>query len=45
MYSKVAEEEDNKTAERLQKDADGILIFVRPHVAVHTASTYKLKAS
>ncbi|KAI0287599.1 hypothetical protein BC826DRAFT_743776 [Russula brevipes] len=27
MYSKIAQEEDNKTAERWQKDADGILIF------------------
>jgi hypothetical protein len=28
MYRKMAEEEDNKMAERWQKDADGILIFV-----------------
>jgi Family of unknown function (DUF6535) len=28
VYSKAAEEEDNKTVERWQKDADGILIFV-----------------
>lgn len=28
IYSKNAEEEDNKTAERWQKDADGVLIFV-----------------
>ncbi|KAH9987827.1 hypothetical protein BJV77DRAFT_1070393 [Russula vinacea] len=27
VYSKAAEEEDNKTVERWQKDADGILIF------------------
>ncbi|KAF8476363.1 hypothetical protein DFH94DRAFT_109574 [Russula ochroleuca] len=27
MYSKTAEEEDNKMADRWQKDADGILIF------------------
>ncbi|KAI0253404.1 hypothetical protein BJV78DRAFT_1351773 [Lactifluus subvellereus] len=27
MYRKIAEEEDNKMAERWQKDADGILIF------------------
>ena len=32
MYSKIAEEEDNKVAERWQKDADGLLIFVSPHV-------------
>jgi hypothetical protein len=30
MYSKAAEEEDNKMVERWQKDADGILIFVTP---------------
>ena len=34
MYSKAAEEEDNKMAESWQKDADGILIFVSPHVGV-----------
>jgi hypothetical protein len=28
MYIKMAEEEDNKMADRWQKDADGILIFV-----------------
>jgi hypothetical protein len=30
MYRKMAEEEDKKVAERWQKDADGILIFVSP---------------
>jgi hypothetical protein len=30
MYSKAAEEEDNKMAESWQKDADGMLIFVSP---------------
>ena len=30
IYSKAAEEEDNKMVERWQKDADGILIFVSP---------------
>jgi hypothetical protein len=34
MYSKAAEEEDNNMAESWQKDADGILIFVSPHVGV-----------
>jgi hypothetical protein len=34
MYSKAADEEDNKMVERWQKDADGILIFVSPHVAI-----------
>ena len=33
MYSKAAEEEDNKMVERWQKDADGILIFVSPCVS------------
>jgi hypothetical protein len=28
MYSKLAEEDDNKMAERWQKDAEGIIIFV-----------------
>jgi hypothetical protein len=28
MYSKIGEEEDNQMAERWQKDADGIVIFV-----------------
>jgi len=32
MYSKAAEEEDNKMADQWQKDADGILIFVSPRV-------------
>ena len=30
IYSKAAEDEDNKVVERWQKDADGILIFVSP---------------
>ena len=33
MYSKAAEEVDNRMVERWQKDADGILIFVSPRVA------------
>jgi hypothetical protein len=37
IYSKAAEEEDNKMAERWQKDADGILIFVSPRIAVYVA--------
>ena len=28
MYSKIAEEDDNKTVERSQKQTDGVLIFV-----------------
>jgi len=37
MYSKIAEDEDNKTAGRWQREADGILIFVSPCVhSMHT---------
>jgi len=38
MYSKIAEEEDNKMAERWQKDAEGIIIFVCHEIAFHTAA-------
>ena len=31
MYSKVTQEEDNKMAERFQKAADGLLVFVSSH--------------
>ena len=34
MYSEIAEGEDNKMAKQWQKDAEGILIFVRPHVVI-----------
>ena len=34
LYSKIAEEEDNKMTDRWQKDADGILIFVSGLVAI-----------
>jgi hypothetical protein len=30
MYSKIAEEEDDKMIDRCHRDADGILIFVSP---------------
>ena len=36
MYSKIAEEEDNEMAERWQKDADGLLIFVS-RVGIHNS--------
>jgi hypothetical protein len=36
MYSKIAEEEDNKMVERWQKDAEGMIIFVRPPVPRHS---------
>ena len=38
IYSKAAEDEDNKMVERWQKDADGILIFVSCCVGIHTVS-------
>jgi hypothetical protein len=41
MYSKVAEEEDNKMVDRWQKDADGILIFVSPCIIIHTSLRLK----
>jgi len=34
IYYKAAEDEDNKMVERWQKDADGILFFVSPHVRI-----------
>jgi hypothetical protein len=34
IYSKAAEDEDNKMVERWQKDADGILIFVSLYVCI-----------
>ncbi len=34
IYSKAAEEEDNKMVEQWQKDAEGILIFVSPRVGI-----------
>jgi hypothetical protein len=34
IYSKAAEDEDNKMVERWQKDADGILIFVSLRVRI-----------
>ena len=37
IYSNTAEKEDNKMAERWQRDAQGILIFVSPHVAFRIA--------
>ena len=39
MYVKMAEEEDNKVADRWQKDADGILIFVSFSISSHTSVT------
>lgn len=36
MYSKISEEEDTKIAERWQKDAEGIILFVCPSVSPMT---------
>ena len=38
MYSKIAEEEDDKMVERWQKDAEGIIIFVRPELPFSAAA-------
>ncbi len=43
MYSKIAQEEDNKVAERCQKGADATLIFVSHHDSFHvTAYTNRM---
>jgi hypothetical protein len=42
IYSKAAEDEDDKMVERWQKDADGILIFVGSCIGIHLSSLYKL---
>jgi hypothetical protein len=34
IYSKAAKDEDNKMVDRWQKDAEGILFFVSPRVAI-----------
>ena len=41
IYSKAAEDEDNKMVERWQKDADGILIFVSPRYRHSFGFVYK----
>lgn len=45
MYSKIAEKDDNTMAERWQKDADGMLIFVSHGYAlchcVHRHKVYR----
>lgn len=35
LYSRIAEEEDDKTAERWKTNADGILIFVSLRASIH----------
>ena len=37
LYSKAAEDEDNKMVESWQKDAKGILIFVSSCIPIHIA--------
>jgi hypothetical protein len=37
MYVKMSQEEDNKMADRWQKDADGILIFVSSSCYLHAS--------
>jgi len=32
MYTKIAQEDDNKLNERCQREMDGILVFVSRHV-------------
>ena len=39
IYSRAAEEEDNRMVMRWQRDADGILIFVSPHVGIDKISS------
>jgi hypothetical protein len=41
MYSKAVEEEDNKKAETVQKDAEGLLIFVSPRVGIQISLCLK----
>jgi len=43
MYTKIAEEEDNKMTDRWQKDADGILIFVSFLITVRVAFANNLE--
>jgi hypothetical protein len=50
MYWKMTEEEDNKMVKRWQKDAEGIIIFVSPHLVsilhiAHQAKNYRLDCS
>jgi hypothetical protein len=42
MYSKITKEEDDRDAERWQKDADGVLIFVSPRVQYSCYYAHKL---
>jgi hypothetical protein len=35
MYTQLSEEDDNKMADRWQKNADGILIFVSSYIDIY----------
>jgi len=37
IYSKITEEADNRGADRCQRDAEAILVFVSPLISFHTA--------
>jgi reverse gyrase len=41
MYSNAKEEKDNKIAESLQRDGDGVLIFVSPRVGIQISLCLK----
>lgn len=41
MYSKIAQEEDNKVAGRCQNGVDGTLIFVSPHDSFNHVAAHK----
>ena len=43
MYSKFAQEEDDKIAERCQRNADGMLVFVSPHEYFRVAARTNLR--
>lgn len=36
LYSKMVDEDDNNRSERLQKDAEGIVLFVSPRSCLYT---------
>ena len=44
MYSKTAETEDNTMAERWNKDADGMLIFVSLHIRLNAITCTNRKS-
>ena len=43
LYSKMVEDGDNNRAERHQKDAEGIVLFVSPRSCLHTPKSRRLK--